>query len=192
MGKSRLQIWQLWLPAWIYAGIIFFLSWRDVHMSMEQWIGLIVALLTIAGTLIATFWQLKRDGKTIDGISSDTTQVKSDVQHIEKMSEQQSLDLRNLVSDLEHRKRMEAQFPKSVSGQELMEAGSNRLLEENAVLKHEYEDLQRKFGESLDKVNELTAENSRLRGEITHLQAALRKERTVSKDAPCEDVELEI
>lgn len=150
-------------------------------MEESQWITLIVGLLTIAGTLIAAHWQLRRDGKSIDGISSDTSQMKPKVENIEDIAKAQAKDIGLLVSDLDHRKRLEAEFPQGMSGRDLISIGSNRMIEENAQLNRQYQELNLLYLKAQNSVNELQAENAQLRSQISELKAELEKEQTPNR-----------
>ena len=42
------------------------------YMNIAEWIAIVGSLIGVAGALVINYFQLRRDGKTIDGISSNT------------------------------------------------------------------------------------------------------------------------
>ena len=128
-----------------------FSLWGTAIMSIEDiptaiWVAIIGAAATIIGTLIANTGsligqgrQLKRDGERIEKISADAAEMNPTVVNIEKLAQNQSKDMALLVSDLDHRKRMEAMFPQSASAMSIITSGVNKLQDENLALKLKYE-----------------------------------------------------
>jgi len=172
MKRSNDFPWEL-LP-WIVVIFSLFNLWGVAIMSIENipsaiWVAIIGAIATIVGTLIASTVSLigqgrqaKQDGKRIEKISADTTHMTPVVANIEKLAQGQSKDMALLVSDLDHRKRMEAMFPQSASAMSIITSGVNKLRDENLAIKLQYEN-------ALAENQSLKAENAMLRERIDKL-----------------------
>lgn len=146
---------------------------------------------------------LFRNGKTIAAIKDVTSEkIKPQVDYIAKESASQTEKLNSLVSDLEHRKRMEAQHPTVMEGQNMMLAGTNLILKEYQEMQERYNDLQAQYGDLRVKYHELrgsysaiVAEKTRLLAELSQAKADLDSMKgRVRKDAsvpPRDDLEFE-
>lgn len=161
--------WML-LP-WVPAVVSLILLWSGQSMGSTD---LLIALATIAAALIAGAITLivdcresKRNGKTIDRIDSTTMDVKPKVESIEKLSQKQSEQINSLISDLEHRRRMEAQYPQEMSGKDMMMLGVNKLLEQYDKVSNQYQKAQ-------EQIASLKIENSKLRNQNQQLKAELQ------------------
>lgn len=168
-----------------FSGIVVFsLTWMwvvDIIMDSSVKAACIGAAVTIAvaivGGAISLYkeWkQSKRDGRHIEKIDAGIDCITPKVSNIEKLAESQSKDLGLLVSDLDYRKRVEAQFP-SGSGRDLILTGVDRLFTQYTK---NCEQLASMRYEVLKKENEnqtLRAENQTLREENLQLKEALRK-----------------
>lgn len=201
MGTRRTSIWQLFLPSWMCTMFLLFLLWEDSDMNMTQWIALIVALVTVAGTLIAAFWQLKRDGKTIDGISSDTSHMKPQIDQIGKNTERvkdivieriqpamasiehsgSKIDF--IAGEIEYQKRLKKDLSPEFQNRDRILAEIQAVYAKNAALNQQNIDFQNR------NLN-LMRQNEQLRAQISQLQAELQRERDIRQhEAPCEDWE---
>jgi len=145
---------------------------------------IIIALATIAAALIAGVITLvvdcresKRNGKAIDKISSTTTDVKPKVENIEKLSQRQAEQMNSLISDLEHRKRMEAQYPQGMSGKDLMLSGVNKMLEQ-------YEKISDQCQKTQEEITQLKIENASLRNQNQKLKEELLRNGKPLREGP--------
>lgn len=145
-------------------------------------ITIIAAIIAMATSFGVESLKAFRNGKTIAAIKDVTSEkIKPQVDYIAKESASQTEKLNSLVSDLEHRKRMEAQYPAAVAGQDMMIAGTNLILKECNELQQHYKDSQKQYGELKAKYrklsssyNAVSAENVRLQAELTQAKAELK------------------
>ncbi len=177
MQEKRNYFWIIlpWLPAvigacclWGYIVMVMLAAGNGTMEITVAWIGAAAVVLgAIIAGVVALFgeWkQLKRDGKTIDKISDHASELKPKVENIEKMAEQQSAQMDALVSDLDHRKRMEAQYPQGIAGKDMMMSGINEMLAQ-------YEKISAQYQKAQEKITSLKIENAQLRNQNQQLKA---------------------
>ena len=196
------------LLPWLSAVISVFTLWGyvlKVILTVENLgVKLTVAVIGVAATVIAALiagavaligqWrQLKRDEKTI---VSTLSEIKPKIDNIDHRTEKQSEKIDILVADVEYRKRLEASFPKGVSGKEMIRAGTTAMLEENENLLRQYRKLSLAYNVAQNQISELSTENTTLRNKIQELEIKLRCERSRGQPPePCSsgwDLEPEI
>lgn len=115
-------------------------------MGTAQWVAIAVAGFGVLGTLIVTFIQLKRDGKTIDQINTTsnsinlaTTVTKEKAEKIPEISAAvNSIVARNdkidaLAKEMEFQKRLKDEYSNGFNRDHLM-AEMNAVFENNASL----------------------------------------------------------
>lgn len=69
---------------------------------MANYIGLIIALITVAGTLLANFFQFKKDGNRISMIDATTSKLEPQVNYIRETSKESNDSIRGtLIPDVE-------------------------------------------------------------------------------------------
>lgn len=115
-------------------------------MNIAQWVAIAVAGFGVLGTLIVTFIQLKRDGKTIDQINATsnsinlaTTITKEKAEKIPDISAAvNSIVARNdkidaLAKEMEFQKRLKDEYSNGFNRDHLM-AGMSAVFEDNASL----------------------------------------------------------
>ena len=154
---------------------------------------ILAALITVIGKQFSQSKQFKRDGKTIDGISSDTSDMKSKMQRIddnagksrdllvesvnpalEKIKERNAkIDF--IAGEMEYQKRMKSSLSESASGRDSVLASISVVYEENARLNEQYRRAQ-------ERIIHLSVENNQLQEKVTSLKKDLAEER--SKNRP--------
>lgn len=67
------------------------------NMGATGWISLTVAVIGVLGVVVSALFQLKRDGKSIDRIDSNTSEMKPTVQSIHKVAEKTQDLLRDSI-----------------------------------------------------------------------------------------------
>lgn len=179
---SSLDKWcmfSLWLPV----GMSLVNLWRVVFMDNQD---LIVAIISaaavilaalIAGiiTLIVQSEQLKRDGKTIDETKTITSDMHPKINNIDYRTEKQTEKLEVIVADIEYRKRLEATYPKGVSGRDLIDIGTQQLINEGSALNLKYQELSLRYQEAQNRIMELNTQNSQLRSHVSQLKSRLKE-----------------
>lgn len=176
-------IFLLWLPV----GLSLINLWRVVFMGTQELIytiisatAVIVAAL-IAGivTLIVQSKQLKRDGRIIDSISSDTSNmmpkientnsaVNSMVKGIDKIEERNS-KIDAMATEIEVFKRLKSEAGGSMVKPEVLLAAISSVLEENANLRQRHQEDQQ-------KILALSVENNRLQLRNQQLESTLKQQ----------------
>lgn len=172
-------------------------------MNTTEWVTIVGSLIGVAGAIVINYFQLRRDGKTIDGISSNTSEIRPTVKNINNNTEKTNkvifesitpllskIEERNskidsIAAEVEYQKRLKSDFSTSASGKEVLIAGIQTVFEENARL-----NLQHKSDE--EKIATLLLENSSLTIQIEKLKAELSAvcpKNELQKDCPDFDLE---
>ena len=129
-----------------------------------------IAILAMIIDLVKTW----RNSKTIGDIRNITAdKIKPKVDSIDSRTEKQADKIDILISDLDHRKRMEAQFPKEASALDMISSGTSKVLDEFQKLNQQYLESQKeitalkvKNHDLVEKCNRLSVENAKLRGQV--------------------------
>lgn len=192
-----------YLPIVICTAAAYCILFGGNRMDTAEWITIVVALIGVVGALLVNYYQLRRDGKTIDGISSNTSEIHPTVKNINNNTEKtkevilesiapllSKIEERNskidsIAAEVEYQKRLKSDFSTSASGKEVLIAGIQTVFEENARL-----NLQHKSDE--EKIKALTSENRSLTRQVKRLRAELktvRHKNELQKDCPDFDLE---
>ncbi len=155
-------------------------------MPTEGWVSILVAIIGVIGTLIVTFIQLKRDGKTIGSIHTTTAGIDKTVAAVgvraetiqvgvttmgEKVAviKEQTGKIDSIAKEIEILSRLRSETSNSGVRPDILLASMTTVFEENARLNTQLQDrnkeirqLQIKISGLEAKVNEL--ENARSRG----------------------------
>lgn len=75
------KTWIRYIPllSGILCAYIILLQQEGKNVSIAEWVAIGVACIGVVGTLLATLLQLRRDGKTIDGINGATSSIHKEV-----------------------------------------------------------------------------------------------------------------
>lgn len=181
--------WYTYLPIVICTAAAYCILLGGNRMNIAEWIAIVGSLIGVAGALVINYFQLRRDGKTIDGISSNTEKtyeviLKSITPLLSKIEERNS-KIDSIAAEVEYQKRLKSDFSTSASGKEVLIAGIQTVFEENARL-----NLQHKSDE--EKIAALSSENRSLTRQVKRLRAELkvvRPKNELQKDYPDFDLE---
>ena len=175
------------------------LAGGSYNITLKDWINIGVTvlgfLIIFLGVIFGAIILLKRDSKTIDSISGQTNNMDPKVGHIEKMAEAQAKDIGLLISDLDHRKRMEAQYPQG-SGKDMIYSGVDKMLEQYKRISDQYwnakqqiSTLQQENAALSEQNKKLLTKNQQLERKIQQLQ---RQRSGPERDRGRTDWELEL
>lgn len=190
MGKRRSVLWAC-MPSLIVMAISICLLWGYIIMAVLESIDLSVALIgtagVIAGALIAGVFslivqgrQLKKDGNTIDGIDSKTTEMKPKVDRIDSTVndlipsviriEERSEQINQIASTVESFKHLRKYASDNTMKPEELLAHMTNVFESQAtfVMQH---------AKDAEKIAMLENENAQLRSTNKQLEIALKQER---------------
>lgn len=175
MKKHSEALWEAWIRLIPWIPVVLSLCWQRGGKNMDGGqITIIAAIIAMATSFGVESLKAFRNGKTIAAIKDVTSErIKPQVDYIAKESASQTEKLNSLVSDLEHRKRMEAQHPTAMEGQNMMLAGTNLILTEYHEMQQRYNDLQAQYGDLRVKYHELSGNYSAIVAEKTRLQEEL-------------------
>lgn len=177
MKKHSDALWEAWVRLIPWIPVVLSLCWQRGGKNMDGGqITIIAAIIAMATSFGVESLKAFRNGKTIAAIRDVTSEkIKPQVDYIAKESAYQTEKLNSLVSDLEHRKRMEAQHPAAMEGQSMMLAGTNLILTEYHEMQQRYNDLKTQYGDLRVKYHELSGSYSVIVAEKTRLQEELSK-----------------
>lgn len=158
---------------------------EEKMMTWGQAVSILVAVISVFGVLVVGFWQLKRDGKTIDQISEKTSTIKEKATLLEKdvsghgnLLERSSANLEYLSRDitamskwadtihalgveLEVQKRLQKEYSDSVTNKDVVIAEINVLYQTNAILREENRMLKEDVRSRDHKIRQLEQELER-------------------------------
>lgn len=144
--------------------------------------AIIVALIGLSGTAIIELIKAFKDGSIIRKTNDQTSDMYPKVDNIAKLTEAQSKNISALASDLEYRKRLEAQFPQSVAGSNMIYAGVGEMLKQQESIDKQYQEakdqikaLKIEVANLSSQCRDLSAENAVMRDQIQRLGNALRQ-----------------
>ena len=81
-----------YLPIVICTAAAYCILFGGNRMDTAEWIAIVVALIGVVGALMVNCYQLRRDGKTIEGIDSNTSEIHPTVKNINKRVLKKTLD----------------------------------------------------------------------------------------------------
>lgn len=166
--------------------------------EMANYIGIIIALITVTGSMLANYFEVKRDGNKIREVKEDTSNMQPKIDAInentkdtniyltrtvdkkidnlisqsynaEKINGEIISDLKYIAEEVKYKKRVEAEYMGQVS-KEMLSSGIENLYKENALLTTMLKEYKEK-NIKLERENALLTErNSVLNHEIEKLQ----------------------
>lgn len=191
---DKLCMFSLWCPV----GLSLINLWRVVFMGTQELVytiisaAAVIAAPVIAGivTLIVQSKQLKRDGRIIDSISSDTTDMMPKVENINSSVncmvkdviriEERNSKIDAIATEIEVFKRLKSEAGGSSVKPEILLATISSVLEENANLRQQHQEDQQ-------KILTLSIENNRLQFRNQQLESTLKQQ----SPSPSDDEEWE-
>ena len=181
--------WYTYLPIVICTAAAYCILLGGNHMNIAEWIAIVGSLIGVAGALVINYFQLRRDGKTIDGISSNTKKTyevifESITPLLSKIEERNS-KIDSIAAEVEYQKRLKSDFSTSASGKEVLIAGIQTVFEENARLNLQHKSDEEKIAALISENRSLTRQVKRLRAELK----VVRPKNELQKDCPDFDLE---
>ena len=121
-------------------------------MDVSGWVALGVGLISTSGVLLTALFQLKRDGKTIDQIHSNSSDIKVTAHAIDSNStkskdmlieiEKRNAKIDSLASELDFQQRLKQGFSSGAGNQDMLVNGIKTIFEENAKLNQKLREAQ--------------------------------------------------
>ena len=154
-------------------------------------VAIVVALITVAGSLIAHWFLFKRDSGTIGAVKADTSEMKpvvADTNQIVKTIRDTTFkdmlpmiktveDAKNgvnaLVDELNFQKRLRDMHSSQISNKDFLINGITEIYEQNVKLEKENRELMASNRLLELKNNTLNKENAQLHSQITELEKEL-------------------
>lgn len=153
-------------------------------------IGVIVALIAVAGNLLVLYFQFKKDSNKIGEVKADTSGMKPQVSNIdenvkkvkdevveklvpgignvEKSGDKLLTDVGKLVTELEFQKRLKSELSGALATPEYLLEGINSIYEDNASLNRIIKEKER-------RIRELARENRELSNRLEIAQNRIRE-----------------
>lgn len=153
-------------------------------------IGVIVALIAVAGNLLVLYFQFKKDSNKIGEVKADTSGMKPQVSNIdenvkkvkdevveklvpgignvEKSGDKLLTDVGKLVTELEFQKRLKSELSGALTTPEYLLEGINSIYEDNASLNRIVKEKER-------RIRELARENKELSNRLVIAQNRIRE-----------------
>lgn len=153
-------------------------------------IGVIVALIAVAGNLLVLYFQFKKDSNKIGEVKADTSGMKPQVSNIdenvkkvkdevveklvpgignvEKSGDKLLTDVGKLVTELEFQKRLKSELSGALATPEYLLEGINSIYEDNASLNRIVKEKER-------RIRELARENRELSNRLEIAQNRIRE-----------------
>ncbi|SHN87979.1 hypothetical protein [Desulfitobacterium chlororespirans] len=153
-------------------------------------IALVVALISVAGSLIAHFFLFKKDSSTIKDVKVDTAEIRPIVKDtneiIKKVSdnvlpmsrivEESRIGIQNLVDELNFQRGQKSEQSKQVLDKDFFLNGIAVVYEQNARLENQNRDLRATNQLLVMKNNSLEKDNAQLRSYVRELEDELGHE----------------
>lgn len=192
---KKIQIITCCMPLIISVSSALWLVLTEETMDASNWIAILVAIIGVIGSLIATFIQLRHDGKTISKIDSTASETKPQIKAIEERTkkvrdviveeirpEVKQLSSANhkldyITREIDYQKRIKADIGSAVNDSAYLIAGINKVYEENARL-------SRECAAQNERVRILTVEKSNLIKENRELKTELENYRRAYEEDP--------
>lgn len=159
-----------------------------LNMGIGDWITIGGIIIGFLGVILGVTIPLRRDGKTIDSISADTTDIKPKVDTISSTVntispsivkiEERNSKIDAIMTEIEVFKRLKSEAGGSIVKPEVLLVSISSVLEENA-------DLRKQHQEDQQKILTQNAEIYRLRLRNQQLEAILKPQ----SPAPSEEEE---
>jgi chromosome segregation ATPase len=153
-------------------------------------IGIIVAVIAVAGNLLALYFQFKKDSNKIGEVKADTSGMKPRVSNIDenvkkvrdevverlvpglsnttKSSDKLLIDVGKLVTELEFQKRLKSELSGALTTPDYLLEGINSIYEDNASLNQTIKEKDK-------RIRELSRENREIINRLEMAQKRVRE-----------------
>ena len=173
--------------------------YKGENNIMTNYIGLIIALITVAGSILANFFQYRKDSNTIGTVKSDTSNMLPKVDTINentkeinkyivddvKVSLQDIINIGNkihenngdiklIADDVKFRQRLSSEY-KGVTTRDTLISGIDEVYTNNSVLQEIIKEKDKSILELSRSIKSMKQENELLNKENINLKSQIRK-----------------
>ena len=173
--------------------------YKGENNIMTNYIGLIIALITVAGSILANFFQYRKDSNTIGTVKSDTSNmlpkvdtinentkeinkyivddVKGSLQDIINIGNkihENNVDIKLIADDVKFRQRLSSEY-KGVTTRDTIISGIDEVYTNNSVLQEIIKEKDKSILELSRSIKSMKQENELLNKENINLKSQIRK-----------------
>lgn len=173
--------------------------YKGENNIMTNYIGLIIALITVAGSILANFFQYRKDSNTIGTVKSDTSNmlpkvdtinentkeinkyivddVKGSLQDIINIGNkihENNVDIKLIADDVKFRQRLSSEY-KGVTTRDTLISGIDEVYTNNSVLQKIIKEKDKSILELSRSIKSMKQENELLNKENINLKSQIRK-----------------
>lgn len=173
--------------------------YKGENNIMTNYIGLIIALITVAGSILANFFQYRKDSNTIGTVKSDTSNmlpkvdtinentkeinkyivddVKGSLQDIINIGNkihENNADIKLIADDVKFRQRLSSEY-KGVTTRDTLISGIDEVYTNNSVLQEIIKEKDKSILELSRSIKSMKQENELLNKENINLKSQIRK-----------------
>lgn len=173
--------------------------YKGENNIMTNYIGLIIALITVAGSILANFFQYRKDSNTIGTVKSDTSNmlpkvdtinentkeinkyivddVKGSLQDIINIGNkirENNVDIKLIADDVKFRQRLSSEY-KGVTTRDTLISGIDEVYTNNSVLQEIIKEKDKSILELSRSIRSMKQENELLNKENINLKSQIRK-----------------
>lgn len=173
--------------------------YKGENNIMTNYIGLIIALITVAGSILANFFQYRKDSNTIGTVKSDTSNMLpkvdtinentkeinkyivddvkvslQDIINIGNKIHENNADIKLIADDVKFRQRLSSEY-KGVTTRDTLISGIDEVYTNNSVLQEIIKEKDKSILELSRSIKSMKQENELLNKENINLKSQIRK-----------------
>lgn len=173
--------------------------YKGENNIMTNYIGLIIALITVAGSILANFFQYRKDSNTIGTVKSDTSNMLpkvdtinentkeinkyivddvkvslQDIINIGNKIHENNVDIKLIADDVKFRQRLSSEY-KGVTTRDTLISGIDEVYTNNSVLQEIIKEKDKSILELSRSIKSMKQENELLNKENINLKSLIRK-----------------
>ena len=150
--------------------------YKGENNIMTNYIGLkialiTVALITVAGSILANFFQYRKDSNTIGAVKSDTSNMLPKVDTINENTKEIN---KYIADDVKFRQRLSSEY-KGVTTRDTLISGIDEVYTNNSVLQEIIKEKDKSILEFSRSIKSMKQENELLNKENINLKSQIRK-----------------
>ncbi len=150
--------------------------YKGENNIMTNYIGLkialiTVALITVAGSILANFFQYRKDSNTIGTVKSDTSNMLPKVDTINENTKEIN---KYIADDVKFRQRLSSEY-KGVTTRDTLISGIDEVYTNNSVLQEIIKEKDKSILELSRSIKSMKQENELLNKENINLKSQIRK-----------------
>ena len=150
--------------------------YKGENNIMTNYIGLkialiTVALITVAGSILANFFQYRKDSNTIGTVKSDTSNMLTKVDTINENTKEIN---KYIADDVKFRQRLSSEY-KGVTTRDTLISGIDEVYTNNSVLQEIIKEKDKSILELSRSIKSMKQENELLNKENINLKSQIRK-----------------